>query len=638
VMLTNGRIQLRLGIGAQGTPLIEDVIWVESGQRIFAAAPREDGLRAWAPDALIPREPPAEPTAWRVTEDDVFKRAELDRRLAGGMHITWVVELAQSGSLFRMFVRMTNKGDSAIPVDWFPCWNGRWTIAGGFQSVRWWKALTFEPVERPLAPEGEVRLRSRLHSSDPEHREDAVNPYWIVTGPKGRLYFGLAWCGGWEAALRRDADALSFDIRLPRDETELILAPGECITGPILSVTACPERDEMRGRADWMRQRAALAKRLYGGPDPAFPLTYNHWYSTGWKNPVTAAFLKPQAAAMDPYAFDAFIVDWGWYTDDPEWTPHPDRYAPGEFEDILRTARAKGAIAGIWTEPQKAKGQLLDLATSDYTNLLLRHVAALRQRYGIGWWKYDQRLFVEGSRSGVMKNVAAFQDAMIAVRKAQPDLRIENCESGGRMINEYTMLWSQSQWLRDGGGNGIDHARGINIPVALGALEFVFPWAGNQWSNRLDQMPQHDDELMRCYCRSAMAMTWGIVADLPKISDRQRRVILQEIEHYRRLNELKGDYLYQVWPPKPGADVAGVAYFAANARRAGVLLYRWDRDGAFEARVALSGLRDDLSYQTEDLDTGARVDVSGRDLRERGLKVPFAAGPFSAMLFIEPAP
>jgi hypothetical protein len=242
---------------------------------------------------------------------------------------------------------------------------------------------------------------------------------------------------------------------------------------------------------------------------------------------------------------------------------------------------------------------------------------------------------MEGSRSGVMRNVTAFQDAMIAVRKAQPDLRIENCQSGGRMINEYTVLWSQSQWLRDGGGNGMDHARGINIPVALGALEFVFPWAGNQWSNRLDQMPQDDDELMRYYCRSAMAMTWGIGADLPKIGDRQRRVILQEIEHYRRFNQLKGDYLYQVLPPKHGAEVAGVAYYTADARRAGVLLYRWDRDGAFEARVALSGLRDDARYQTEDVDTGARGEVWGRDLRATGLKVPFAADRLSAMLFID---
>lgn len=636
MILSNDTVQLRLGVGAQGTPVIEDAAWVESRQRIFTAAPREDGLRAWVPDNLIPREPLTAPASWRISEDDIFARAEVERPLAGGMHVTWVVELAKSGSLFRMSARMANKGDTAISVDWFPCWNARWAIAGGFESVRWWKALTFEPVEHPLSARGEVRLGSRLHSSDPEQNKDAVNPYWIMTGPDSRLYFGLAWCGGWQAELRRDGDALAFDVCLPKDETELVLAPGESITGPILSVTACAERDEMRSRANWMRQRAVLARRLYPGPEPAFPLTYNHWYSTGWNNPVTAAFLKPQAAAMDPYRFDAFIVDWGWFQDDPEWTPHPDRYAPGEFELILQTARAKGAIAGIWTEPQKAMGQLLDLATSDYANRLLHHVAPLRERYGIGWWKYDQRLFTADSRSGVMKNVAAFQDAMIVVRKAQPDLRIENCQSGGRMINEYTMMWSQSQWLRDGGANGTDHARGINIPVALGALEFVFPWAGNQWSNRLDQMPQDDDELMRYYCRSAMAMTWGIVADLPKISDRQRCVILKEIEHYRRLNGLKGDYLYELWPPRTGADVAGVVYYTADARRAGVLLYRWDRDGAFEASIAPSGLRDEVRYQTEDVDTGARAEVSGPDLMASGLKVPFPAERLSAMLFIEP--
>jgi len=635
--LDNGTIRLRLGFDAQATPVVEEAVWVATQQRIFTGASGGTDLRAWAPQGLIPGDPArGETPTWRLSEDAVFTRAEADRDLAGGLRLTWAVELAKRGSLFRMYTRMASRGDAPQKVEWFPGWSAGWAAPGGFESVRHWKALTFEAVQQPLPGTGGIRLGSRLHSSDPERKEDAVNPYWVLAGPSGRLYFGLAWCGGWEAMLKRDGDAVAFDLRLPANETELTLAPGESIAGPVVSVTASTESDEMRARADWMRQRAALGPALYGGPAPAFLLTYNHWYSTGWKRPVTAQFLKRQVAAMDPYHFDAFIVDWGWYTDDPEWTPHPDRYAPGEFEAILETARDKGAIAGVWSEPQKVKGQLLDLATSDFSARLLNHVAMLRERYGIGWWKYDQRLFVEGSRSGVMKNVVAFQEALQAVRRAQPDLRIENCESGGRMINEHTMLWSQSQWLRDGGANGMEHARRVNIPVALGALEFMFPWAGNQWSNRLDEMDQDDDELMRFYCRSAMAMTWGIGGDLPKISERQRAVILKEIENYRRLNELKKDYLYEVWPPREGADAAGVAYYAADRRRAGILLYRWDREGAFEHRVTLGGLDDTARYRVEDVDTGLHVEVSGRALAKAGLRLALPAQRLSALIFIEP--
>ncbi|UCH33183.1 MAG: hypothetical protein JSV65_11400, partial [Armatimonadota bacterium] len=439
VTLDNGTIRLRLGIGADATPVIEDAVWAGTQQPIFTGA-GAGGLRAWAPEGLMPSDAARGAAQWRVSEDAVFQRAEADRDLADGLRLTWVVELAKHGSLFRMSARMSNEGAAAQAIEWFPCWSARWTAPRGFESLKWWNALSYAEVERPLAPGEELRLGSRLHSSDPESRKDAVNPYWVLAGPGGRLHFGLAWCGGWAATLRREGDAFAFDVRLPPEETELVLQPGDFITGPVLSVTATAEPDEMHARANWMRQRAALAQALYGGPEPAFFLTYNHWYSTGWNNAVTATFLRPQAAAMDPYGFDAFIVDWGWYTDDPEWTPHPKRYAPGEFEAILGTARDKGAIAGIWTEPQKVRGELLDLASSDFTTRLLDHVAALRERYGIGWWKYDQRLFVEGSRSGVMRNVLAFHEALQAVRRVQPDLRIENCQSGGRMINEYTVL------------------------------------------------------------------------------------------------------------------------------------------------------------------------------------------------------
>ncbi|MBN2309914.1 MAG: hypothetical protein JXR94_13145, partial [Candidatus Hydrogenedentes bacterium] len=321
----------------------------------------------------------------------------------------------------------------------------------------------------------------------------------------------------------------------------------------------------------------------------------------------------------------------------------------------------KGVPVGIWTCPQfvKAKkrdlppevdrpgyyekfidGHLLDLAGTDFTAFLLDHVSMLRHRYYADWWKYDQIFFAAETRHGVMKNVAAFQDAVWAVRRAHPDLFIENCQSGGRMINEFTALVTQNQWIRDGGDTGPEHARGI-LHQALGAIQFLPPWACNRWTNNPDRNDPEDDEFTRCYCRCAMAGTWGLVADLGKIGPRQRAIIIDEAAHYRRFSELKTDYVYDVFYPADGAACAGVAYYAADGRRAALLLCRWDAAGAFTGNIVLGGLRDGMAYRVEDADgAGASTipgatTIPGDTARAEGLPVAFAEGQLSRLMFLE---
>src|SRR5262249_39156166 len=158
------------------------------------------------------------------------------------------------------------------------------------------------------------------------------------------------------------------------------------------------------------------------------------------------------------------------------------------------------------------------------------------------------------SDAGPMKNVLAFQSAVRAVRRANPNLIIENCEEGGQMISEFTLLTTQLSWLLDLPGNDLPDARS-NIQVALGALEFMFPWSAYRWTNRLDEHGD-DDEFTRFYCRSAMAGVWGISSDLTAIGDHQRSVVLNEIRNYRRLNAIKKYNLYEVSPPTHAAEKA----------------------------------------------------------------------------------
>jgi hypothetical protein len=647
--LSNDTLRLQLNVTPEGIPVIEEAVWQATGHTAFRDLGTPDGLAAWVPEALIPEALTTTPV-WSITESDNLTTAEAACDLVGGMRITWIVELPKQGQLFRLHIRLTNGGAKALAVDWFPAWSASWDVAGQSEWARWWQAIEYTRVEKPLGDSRRIRLGSTLSSSD--DGDGGVNPYWVVGGSDSLTYFGLQWCGGWSAKLQGLDNGFKFSVSLPSQETQLVLDKGEEIDGPALLVTPMPGTDDTYDRALWMRQRHTLGQMLYSGPPPCVPLTYNHWYAAHQQ--VDDIFLNRQIAAMSPYSFDAFIIDAGWFTDG-RWKPDPDKFKPDEFVQMLASLKANGIKPGLWSTPQYVStkndlaalaieqpavvstyigGYLVDMSQSEFVDYLVQHVQMLRNKYSVDYWKYDQPFFTEQSRAGKMKNVIGFQNAIQAVRQANPDLTIENCLNGGRMINEFTLLATQATWLSDLGGKAPDPQG--NIQVALSALDFIYPWAALRFTINLDRLDPNDDEITRLYCRSAMAGMWGISTDLAKISERQQSIALKEIENYRRLNRLKTSCLYDLQLPNDQADVAGATFYSKRRSRAGVLLYRWQRDGAFDQLVVLPKLKSWATYRVVDVDTGTEIIASGSDLIGNGVAVPFSAQRLSALLFVEP--
>lgn len=651
--LSNKAFRLELGVNSSGVPVITKGVWTATNQTAFTNVDASD-LSAWLPQALIPTDGlKLKPVAWKVTESDGFLAGEACGYLAAGLKITWVVELSKYSSLFRVHVCLANKGEMSQPVEWFPAWTGTWQTPDGVDWIRWWEPLTFIKTEQQISSVDKIKLGSHVQSSDLDTDENSANPYWIVGGKTTRFYFGVEWCGGWGLKAQSANNGLTFLVRLPPADTQLVLGAGESVDGPVLLVMPTTVTNDTDSRRAWINQQTTLANILHQGPPTSIPLTYNHWSSAGFH--VDADFLRRQIASMEPYGFDAFIVDAGWYDRVGSWEPDPSKFQPGEFEDMVASISQSGVKVGIWSCPQfisaKRKnlppevdeptyyedfigGYLLDLAGSDFKDRLLSHVTMLRQRYSADWWKYDQTFFTGQSRAGAMKNVLAFQEALLAVRDQNPDLVIENCQSGGRMINALTVMTTQATWLRDGSINGLHHAR-QNIELSLGALDFMSPWSVYRWTNNLDTMDQDNDELTRFYCRSAMAGTWGISADLSRISDHQRGVIVNEIQNYRRLNPIKAASLYELRQATDEADIAGVTFYDARRKTAAVLLYRWGRNDAFDQQVSVIHLRTSSSYQITDVDTGIVTTTSAADLFSNGVTIHFGSDRLSALLFIE---
>ena len=654
--LMNDATKLTLGFTPSGVPAIEKAEWLATGEVIFTDAMTADSLDRWIPDKYIPAS--LAPTTWRLRSGSTFHRGEATLELLNGLRMTWIVELARSEATFRLRVRLRNTSDAPLGIKWFPTWNGDWQMQDGEQWVQWWRALSFGQSVKRWSGNEQVVLGSHLTSSD--YLDNGENPYWVVGGNRKRTFFALEWCGGWEATIKNTDGAFQFNVRLPQAETQLTLLPDEVIDGPILWVTPTTGLDEAQSRQAWMARRRALGQIIFGGPEPSFPLTYNTWYTT-YGN-VNRKYLRKQIEAMEPFCFDAFIVDAGWYDNPDRWQADPAKFRANELESMLTGFKEQGVIPGLWSTPQYTSltgsqvpamleqpgyfndisgGYLIDIAGNDFRTQVKQHVAALRTQFAIDWWKYDQKFFLEESRSGLMKNVIALQRALYAVRLAHPTLTIENCLNGGRMINEFTALNSQILWLRDGQISGLEHAQ-QNIQTALGAADFLFPWQAYRFTQNFETMPAADDELTRLYCRSAMIGTWGISTNLPAISDRQRAVLLREIRYYKLLAPIKLNYLYELDQPAPGKAAAGVTFYGAGQQSAGVLLYRWEEKREFRHRLVMKQLDPDKLYRVRDTDRKTRVFLRGSELMTTGVEVLFPVERLSALLFVdameEPAP
>ena len=103
------------------------------------------------------------------------------------------------------------------------------------------------------------------------------------------------------------------------------------------------------------------------------------------------------------------------------------------------------------------------------------------------------------------------------------------------------------------------------------------------------------------------------------------------------MNSLKYSCEYDLNLPDDAADVAGVTFYSRRRLHSAVLLYRWQRDGAFEQRVMLPKLKAWLTYHVVDVDTGTEFTASGSNLLRDGITVPFSSQRLSALVFIENA-
>jgi hypothetical protein len=623
--LVNGQISIDLSINDKNVPYISNVRASDNSVIYFTDKSSGMVLQNRLNNNFLRNKPLLKPLSdWQITEDSIFIKAQASVKV-DACEFTMHVDLMKDTPLFNVYNSVS--GNVVIEIKEFPVLGTELSLPDSTQSIRWWKSIEYTPQEEQITSDTHLSLNSRGHSADNTNNIEGNVPYWTIETPGSFMGFSIAWCGGWRASLNGGPGILISDVYLQEDETQLTLNPGEVVNGPEISIFCSPVSDPVLSRKDWLNSRALLASKLYPTPHIGIPFIYNHWYSV--RSALSEQFIKDQVKWFDEYDFDVFMIDDGWFQNEGSWTPSSLKFKAQEFEKALAAIRSGGAMAGLWSCPQfieakeplpdfidqpglynsERKAWLIDYNAMDFSDFMVKHLDTLN-RIGANWWKYDQTFFAKRPRSGKLKSVNAFQDGFVAARKKYPDIIFEACMGGGKMINEFTDRISQIHWIRDGNRTGYVHAM-TNIHEALGAVDFLEPQKVQRWTNRINETEMKTTDLIKLYCRSCMIGSWGISADLNKISAAQRAVIVSEVKNYRQLNEIKKDMLIEYNYPKEYVSLVPVTYYNESYTKAAVLLYSLNPNERPVKYKLKTRLTPGKSYKFYDVDRKSNAIVSG---------------------------
>ena len=280
---------------------------------------------------------------------------------------------------------------------------------------------------------------------------------WQALDRQGRLYIGMS---GPTAA---------------DHEWEAVLAPGEEFTS--VPVAVAVSADGFHGALAEITRYRRLIRRPHAD-NTECPVIFNDYMNCLMGDPTTERLL-PLVEAAAAAGAEYFVIDAGWYSDEPgwwdtvgEWQPAASRF-PNGLAEVTDAITAAGMIPGLWLEPEVVGvrsplvAQLpaealfcrdgVPIVENGRHQLDFRHPAVVRhldetvdrlvREFGIGYFKLDYNINigagtdVHGARpgAGLLGHNRAYGAWIDGVLDRHPGLVLENCSSGGMRV-DYAQL------------------------------------------------------------------------------------------------------------------------------------------------------------------------------------------------------
>lgn len=388
------------------------------------------------------------------------------------------------------------------------------------------------------------------------------------------------------------------------------------------------------------------------------PVLLNSWEAAYFDfNGETICNLAREAAAL---GIDMVVMDDGWFgkrQDDNsglgDWQVNEEKLGC-TLGELIRKVNGFGVKFGIWIEPEmvsedsclyrkhpdwalqipgrkpvRGRNQLvLDFSREEVRREVFEAVCRVLDQGNIAYVKWDMnRSLTEYYSMQDQPGKVAYDyvtgvyDFLEKLVRRYPNVLIEGCSGGGGRFDAGMLYYTPQIWCSDN-TDAVDRLR-----IQYGT-SFFYPVSAV--GSHVSAVPNHQtgrSTSLRTRGVAAMAGTFGYELDPGKLSDREKEEIREQVEQYRKYEELirKGDYRRLSDPFRD--SYAAWEFVSGDGERVLLNVVMLEVHGNMPVSyVKLRGLKADRVYR--EADTGRSY--HGSALMTAGLPLPVEPGEYRA--------
>ena len=512
-------------------------------------------------------------------------------------------------------------------------------------------------------------------------------------GARRGWYVGIEFSGPTRITLERSGTSLHGEAGLnpAPGPGRTLLPPGGTFAAPAIFIGAFAGGPDAAGNILRRWVRAVLDNSRTLG-DPAYPLMVNNSWGSGMAVDEALAHRMIEESAQ--LGLEMFHLDAGWFRDVGDWQADPNKFPHGiagvaDFAHAhglkfglwidwtqAGTSKEPGALnvydpairdwliadppAG-WKHSEPFKGITIDLGVPAAKAWAARELERIVGEYRLDMLEHDGYLVARGSSRGIRPDAQrraapvriyedsgylwadgsdstdtgyratrAYYDIYAQLRLHHPELLLEICNDGGRMVDFGSAAHGDYFSMTDS-YDPLSNRR------AFYDASFVLPPA--MLEGYVAKWPAPRIENFRYMLRSGMMGWFSLMQDANQWTPEERTEARAQFAVYKSALRplIREADLYHVAERPDGMHWDGVEYYSTSLRRGVLYAFRGTAPDEPMHRFRLLGLRPESRYRLRFQDQGPAADLvlSGRLLMQEGAPVTLALPLSSALIFLE---